>query len=259
MSDITNLSVVQYSKRTPWRTLANPAGSSCDKGASRHFTAASDTLDGKSSRPIFNLGSGLVTSTPAKSSSFAELLNSPLSSSPAPKKSRVRAASQQSASSSPHGASKRPRLQQSVLDFGQRQLASCSCGLTFNIGQPDDEDLHHRVHADFEKGIRFRCKVRDDEVVARSATGDLILMLNPEIRGKLKRLSDVLAVVNRDLGFITDEDIPPQDHKARCHLPVFFVPTTYPTTLVTDFSVPTLEPSHWLRSLGAHQKVGSLS
>ncbi|GAB5372589.1 hypothetical protein AAMO2058_001678600 [Amorphochlora amoebiformis] len=122
-----------------------------------------------------------------------------------------------STSSKPSKGPSQPKLTQSILDAGQKDIhfATCSlCGMLYNRGQPDDEAAHKSYHAKYSGGIHF--KGWKDELVVQQLYGHdarvIELRVDHSQKHVREKAKEVIRTMNRDLGG-DDSDTDMSDRK----------------------------------------------
>ncbi|GFY47582.1 n-acetyltransferase ESCO1 [Trichonephila inaurata madagascariensis] len=93
--------------------------------------------------------------------------------------------------------------EQLIIDAGQKEIGAkmCkTCGMIYFIGQEEDEKLHSGYHQTFLINLRFP-GWKKECVVGLFDDGRIIQVTETDKNFKLKKIQDILFIVNRDLGF----------------------------------------------------------
>ncbi|GFQ77548.1 n-acetyltransferase ESCO1 [Trichonephila clavata] len=93
--------------------------------------------------------------------------------------------------------------EQLIIDAGQKEIGAkmCkTCGMIYFIGQEEDEKLHSGYHQTFLINLRFP-GWKKECVVGLFDDGRIIQVTENDKNFKLKKIQDILFIVNRDLGF----------------------------------------------------------
>lgn len=93
--------------------------------------------------------------------------------------------------------------EQLIIDAGQKEIGAkmCkTCGMIYFIGQEEDEKLHSGYHQTFLINLRFP-GWKKECVVGLFDDGRVIQVTETDKNFKLKKIQDILFIVNRDLGF----------------------------------------------------------
>ena len=85
--------------------------------------------------------------------------------------------------------------------------------MMYSRGVAVDEELHRKNHERQANGLTFKYKLKPEDVVMRPSSVDSVVMVSPTDHRYMQKVADVLEIVNQDLGFITDEDLAPHNHK----------------------------------------------
>ncbi|KAF5275087.1 hypothetical protein FQA39_LY07024 [Lamprigera yunnana] len=91
---------------------------------------------------------------------------------------------------------------QLLLDLGQKRFGATqctSCEFVYHMGDPNDELLHLNYH-NAGAVLRFG-GWKDERVVAYVGNGKIIKIVQSDSKPWLKKVRDLLEVVNRDLGY----------------------------------------------------------
>ncbi|NXD32059.1 ESCO2 acetyltransferase, partial [Spelaeornis formosus] len=101
---------------------------------------------------------------------------------------------------------------QMIIDAGQQQLfpRPCgSCGMLFAPGVPEDRLQHLRHHRRLRQALYCR-SWKQERVVAEFWDGKILLILPGDPKYALRKVQEVLAVVDSELGFPAHAGIFPE-------------------------------------------------
>ncbi|XP_015118927.1 uncharacterized protein LOC107042403 isoform X2 [Diachasma alloeum] len=94
-------------------------------------------------------------------------------------------------------------IDQYQLDAGQKRFGTTQCldcGIVYQIGEPEDENAHLNYHNSF-KTLKFNGWKNERVVMEDPMTGSRIITIEKtDPKTSWKKVEDVLAVVDRDLG-----------------------------------------------------------
>ncbi|GFT70669.1 n-acetyltransferase ESCO2 [Nephila pilipes] len=93
--------------------------------------------------------------------------------------------------------------EQLIIDAGQKEIGAkmCkTCGMIYFIGQEEDEKLHSGYHHTFLINLRFP-GWKKECIVGLFPDGRIIQVSETDKNFNLKKIQDILLIVNRDLGF----------------------------------------------------------
>ena len=115
------------------------------------------------------------------------------------------AASSSSSNGAAAASKKRPALEQTYLDLGQRNFGrtiECRvCGFIYAEGEPSDEAAHRNHHRKMDQGVRVRGALAALRVVSERDDGDRIVVLRPSDGAEaVRKLHEVRATLERVLG-----------------------------------------------------------
>ncbi|XP_064382282.1 N-acetyltransferase ESCO2-like [Halichondria panicea] len=98
---------------------------------------------------------------------------------------------------------KKEDMDQMQLDCGQKLLGHVTCklcGMVYTHTQLDDQVEHSRFHSRFVAGVNFP-GWKNERVVAILEFGRIIMVLPSESKQHSKKMEDIQALVDHDLGY----------------------------------------------------------
>ncbi|GIY74012.1 n-acetyltransferase ESCO1 [Caerostris extrusa] len=95
--------------------------------------------------------------------------------------------------------------EQMIIDAGQKKIGATTCKtccMIYCIGQEEDEKLHSNYHQTYLINLRFP-GWKKENVVGMFPEGRIIQVRETDKNFNLKKIQDILFIVNKDLGFPT--------------------------------------------------------
>ena len=96
-----------------------------------------------------------------------------------------------------------PKRQQAIIDAGQKTIGAsqCSlCGMVYTANLPHDQHEHAVYHQRFLDSVKFS-GWKNERVLLRYTRGRILKILPTDPKYALKKVKDICAVIDADLGF----------------------------------------------------------